>query len=341
MLVIVTDARAPGTVRSDLATAISRTATQPPGTAFGDELTGPQTRALNVALTHIRRSWLARNGTPSDDDLRRLLSVMAVVVVDTVDGGAGRAAAQATIRGFVPPGEERRAWDALVTVGREASVAREWRSRPELATAASRHGVIIGPNPSTARDIDLLRAATQTNLAALQADTTLPAVNGMHLPRHADQDLAAISAEDGGLLVVGDAGSGKTGVLVTLASARSQDGQDVVLLRATDLAAGTVSGNTRLTLPIDQVMLSWTGPSAATLVIDALDAARGSTDRAKLAELVRALAGSRWQVVASVRTFDLMYGPTCVRCSPASRSAATQPGAIPGLTASATSAWAT
>ena len=309
VLVIVTDARAPRTVRSDLATAISRTATQPPGTAFGHELTGPQSQALEVALTHIRRSWSDRNGTPSDEDLRRLLSVMAVVVVDTVDGGTGRAAAQATIRGFVPPGEEQRAWDALVTVGREASIAREWRSRPELVTAVARHGVIIGPGPSSARDIALLRAATQSNLAVLQADTTLPAVDGMHLPRHADQDLAAISPEDGGLLVVGDAGSGKTGVLVTLASARSQGGQDVVLLRATDLAAGTVSGNTRLILPTDQVMLSWTGPSAATLVIDALDAARGSTARAKLAELVRALAGSRWQVVASVRTFDLMYGP--------------------------------
>ena len=81
------------------------------------------------------------------------------------------------------------------------------------------------------------------------------------------------------------------------------------MLSAADLAAGAVSGNTRLALPIDQVLLSWTGPSPGTLVIDALDAARGSAARARLAGLARVLAESRWQVVASVRTFDLMYGP--------------------------------
>ena len=307
-LVIVTNARAPRSVRSDLAKAISRTATQPPGSALGHELTGPQSEALEVALTHIRRSWSDRGGTPSDEDLRGLLGVMAVVAIDTADGGAGSAGAQATIRGFVPPGEEPRAWDAFVAVGREASIAREWRSRQELVTAVARHGVIIGPGPSAARDIILLRAATQSNLAALAADTMLPAAGGMHLPRHVIPELAAISPEDGGLVVVGDAGAGKTGVLVTFASVRSQGGHDVVLLRAADLAAGTVSGNTQLTLPIDQVMLSWTGTSAGMLVIDALDAARGSTARMRLAELVRALEGSRWQIVASMRTFDLIYG---------------------------------
>ena len=309
MLVIVTDADAPRTVRFHLATAISRTATQPPGTPFGDGLTGPEARALEIALAHIRRSWTARRGAPSDEDLRRLLSVMAVVALDTVDGRRDRAAAQATIRGFVPPSEEWRAWDALVAVGREVAIAREWRSRPELVTAVARHGIIVGPGPNAARDIALLRTVTQSNLVALQASTTLPVGGGMHLFRHADNDLAAVRPADGGVLVVGEAGSGKTGVLVTFAAARSQCGQDVVVLRATDLAAGTVSGNTRLTLPIDQVLLSWTGASPATLVIDALDAARGSTARARLAELVRALVESRWRVVASVRTFDLMYGP--------------------------------
>ncbi len=282
-LVIVTDTRAHRTVRCHLPTAISRSATQPAGTPFGQELTGPEARALKVTLAHIRRSWSDRGSVSTDEDLRRLLSAMAIVTVDTVDGGRERTTAQATLRGFVSPGEERRAWDALVAVGREAAIAREWRRRPELVSACTRRGVIIGPGPSAARDIVLLRAATQSNLAALQADTTLPVEGGMHLSRLADADLAVVRPEDAGVLVVGEAGSGKTGALVTLASARSECGQDVVVLRATDLAAGAVSGNTRLTLPIDQVLLSWTGASPATLVIDALDAARGSTARASTA----------------------------------------------------------
>lgn len=307
LLAIVTDTAASNPVRDHLRTAVSRTATQPPGTLLGHELTQGEDNALRVALTHIRRSWAARQDAgPSDEDLRALFRVMAIVVVDTADGGSRQAPA---LRGYVPPGAEQDAWDGLVTVGRETAKSREWRNRRELVTAARRHKVIIGPGPSTERDIAVLRAATRSNLAAFQASTMLPVSDGLHLPRHADEDLLHVPQDDAGVLVVGEAGSGKTGVLATFAAARVTAGHDLVMLRAADLAAGAVSGNTPTTLPLDQVLLDWTGAPPGTLVIDALDAARGSTARARLADLIQALAGSRWQVVASVRTFDLVHGP--------------------------------
>jgi hypothetical protein len=45
-LVLCTDSAAPVTVRVDLATALARTGSQPPGTPFGEQLTAPQEAAF-------------------------------------------------------------------------------------------------------------------------------------------------------------------------------------------------------------------------------------------------------------------------------------------------------
>jgi hypothetical protein len=326
LLAIVTDTAASKPVRDHLRAAVSRTATQSSGTRLGHELTQGEDKALKVALPHIRRSWRARRDAgPSDGDLRALFRVTAVVVVDTADGGSRQAPA---LRGYVPPGTEQEAWDGLVTVGQETAKVREWRDRRELVAAARRHKVIIGPGPSTERDIALLRAATQSNLAAFRDSTMLPVEGGLHLPRHAADDLLKTHPDDAGALMIGEAGSGKTGILVIFAMARAEAGHDLVVLRAADLTVGAVSGSTPTALPLDQVLLDWTGVPPGTLVIDALDAARGSTARAMLADLIQALAGSRWQVVASVRTFDLVHGPrlqAAFRGEPVSAEAARDP----------------
>jgi hypothetical protein len=308
-IVIVIDAAATRPVREHLAPAISRACSLPPGTPLASQLTADEEDALKVALGHLRRSWTARRGSPSEEDLRELLGVLRVVVLDTADGGPDRAAALAMLLGLVPAGREAEAWTALVAVGHAVSEAREWRDRRRLVADLARRGVAVGPGPTLARDIETLRAVSQSNLAALRPHVALPIAGGIHLARPADATLAEATHTDGGVLVVGDAGTGKTGLVVTLAAGRAAAGQEVVLLRAADVAAGAVGGGVTLSRPLDQVLLEWTGTDPATLVIDALDAARGSEDRARLAALVTALAGSRWQVVATVRTYDILYGP--------------------------------
>jgi hypothetical protein len=308
-LVIVTDAAATGPVRQDLATAISRAGSLPPGTPFGSQLTRDEERALGVALGHLRGSWTARGESPSEEDLRELLAVLRMLVLNTADGGPDCATAMAMLRGLVPAGREAEAWTALVAVGHAVSEAREWRDRRRLVADLARRGVAVGPGPTLAGDIETLRAVSHSNLAALRPHVTVPIAGGIHLARAADAALAGAIHADGGVLVVGDAGTGKTGLVVTLAAGRAAAGQEVVLLRAADVAAGAVGGGVALSRPLDQALLEWTGADPATLVVDALDAARGGEDRARLAALVTALARSRWQVVATVRTYDILYGP--------------------------------
>ncbi len=253
--------------------------------------------------------WAQRGERPCDEDLRGLLGVLCVLALDTVDGGSDRAAALATLRGLVPGGDESAAWRALVAAGHRAAELREWRDRRTLVAELARDGVVVGPGLSIAGDIVTLRSVTASNLTMLRPHVTVPVAGGIHLRREAEAAFAQASPADGGVLVVGDAGCGKTGLVVTLAAARLAAGQEVVVLRADDFA-GAAAGGVSLTRPLDQVLLDWTGAGPATLVIDALDAARGSQDRARLAGLVAALAGSRWQVIATVRTYDVVFGPT-------------------------------
>lgn len=309
VLAIVTDMTAPATVRRDLAAAISRTGSQPPGRPLDWQLTNEQRAAQEVAVGHLRRLWAQRGERPSDEDLRALFGVLCVLALDTVDGGSDRAAALATLRGLVPAGDELVAWRPLVAAGHRAAELREWRDRRTLVAELARDGVAVGPGPFIAGDIATLRSVTASNLTMLRPHVTVPVAGGIHVHREVEAVLAHASSADGGVVVVGDAGSGKTGLVVTLAADRLAAGQEVVVLRPADLA-GVAAGGVRLTRPLDQVLRDWTGAGRATLVIDALDVARGSEDRARLAGLVAALSGSRWQVIATVRTYDVVFGPT-------------------------------
>lgn len=134
-LVLCTDSSAPATVRLHLAQAITRTASQPPGTPLGYQLTEPQVKALNVVLVHVRRLWEAtKRPTPDDESLRMFLRVLRVVTIDVNDGEPDHVAAVALLSSALPvPGDADAVWPVLVAVGagrvRGAELARLSRDR--------------------------------------------------------------------------------------------------------------------------------------------------------------------------------------------------------------------
>jgi hypothetical protein len=306
-LVICTDRHAPASVREDLPAAIRRTASQPAGTAIGFELTVGQGEALAVLTTHVKRLWrVRRRQDPSDEEIRTFLAMLHVIAVDALDGEPEYAASLATLDPLVPAGQSQAAWQTLVAQAHEASERRQWRKRQDLAVALVNAGIDVRPGQQYQSDIGKLRTLTASNLTLLAPAITLPVTGGVHLPRLVSPDLDGTAVADGAVLIVGDAGAGKTGVAVGLAHQRGSR-QDVVLLQAGDLVGRSRGGS--LGLPLDQILAAWVGTASATLIIDGLDAARGSRDRARLAELVQALRGTRWQVIATVRTFDALYSP--------------------------------
>ena len=122
----------------------------------------------------------------------------------------------------------------------------------------------------------------------------------MYIARPVTERLRGTDRQD--VLIIGDAGSGKPAIAQDLAIFRSTN-EDVVVLRAADLA-----GVNRLQTqaPVQEVLRARTGPPEL-LVVDGVDALRGSEDRETLSGIVNALINSRWQVVATARTFDARH----------------------------------
>lgn len=300
-IVLCTDKAAPATTRVDLATAVRRAASQPAGTVLGAELTKKEQEALGVALAHIRRLWAAeQNGTePADEEVRQFLKCVHVLSLDLGDGGQDQQAAISVLnRGLEAPADGVNAWKTLVDAGQVASEKREWRDRAALTLAMAQQGLTTAINAKYAADIAVVRERSASNLTAMQSEALLPVDGGLFIARSVAKTLRDLESRDP-ILVIGDAGSGKSGVLQDLATARRET-EEVVVLLATDLAGANrlVTGS-----PLRELLRGWTGPPGL-LVIDGVDALRGSGDRETLSSTVAALAGTRWQIVASARSFD-------------------------------------
>lgn len=300
-IVLCTDNAAPATIRNDLATAIRRAASQPAGTVLGTELTKKEQGALGVALAHIRRLWTAEKdgAEPADEDVRKFLKCLHMLSLDLGEGGKDQQAAISVLhRGLEAPAEGVNAWKTLVDAGQIASEIREWRDRAALTLAMAQHGATTTVSAKYASDIAVVRERSASNLTAMQSEALLPVDGGLFIARSVAKTLRDLESRDP-ILVVGDAGSGKSGVLQDLATARRET-EEVVVLLATDVAGANrlVTGT-----PLREVLRGWTGPPGL-VVIDGVDALRGSGDRETLSNTVAALAGTRWQVVASARSFD-------------------------------------
>lgn len=304
-LVLCTNAAAPATVRVDLAEALLRTASQPPGTPLGDRLSSKQSSALTVALDHVRRLWTtAGRAEPGDEELRGFLRALRVITIDANDGEQDYAAAISILSTALPPSADTRvAWQSLVAEGQAASEQQSWRDRAAIGVALSGQGIQLRPASRYFSDIQKLRDLAAANLDRLQGDAKLPVPGGIYIARGVSAQLMA-DTSDANVLIVGDAGAGKSSVVQELATARSTT-QEVLVLRATD-----VVGARRIALdyPLTSVLRAWTG-GLGLVVIDGVDALRGQDDRATLSSTVAELGGSRWQIVATARAFDARNSP--------------------------------
>ncbi|WP_432536420.1 AAA family ATPase [Kineococcus arenarius] len=304
-IVLCTDSAAPASVRIHLAKALERTGEQPTGTPLGHELTADEAKAINVALAHVRRYWTADGrAAATDEELRSVCRLVKVVVVDGDDGDQDRATAIAELRAVVSADQADKAWSVLLEQAQDASTNREWRDRSRLADALVRAGVDVAPEAQFAADVARLTAASTANLTAFARAAQLPTSGGLHLSRAVVKEIPDAPGT-GGLLIVGGAGCGKSAVAHAVAVARGQTSH-VLLLRAEEVA-----GVNRLQLkePLTNVLRGWSGPPS-TLVIDGVDALRGSEDRDVVGRLVDSLNGTRWEVVATVRAFDARHSPS-------------------------------
>lgn len=109
------------------------------------------------------------------------------------------------------------------------------------------------------------------------------------------------------LVVIGEPGAGKSGVLHAVAETFMAD-NDVVFL-----TVDSFDKNSRkflkLAKPLENILLDWQSEKPGYLILDALDAARSSTLRQTVLEFLELIHGQpgRWRIAVSIRKFDLRY----------------------------------
>ena len=313
-LVICTDSAASASVREDLATVVTRLASHPPEVPFNQVAKNErERRALTVLLVHLRAAFTSRvDGIPpSEEQLREISRLLHVVSLDLDPGGNDRLVAETHLSGVLDdPGTASGAWNDLIALGQALIEGQLWANRGSVRHALAMGGHPAGVDPPFRNDIQRLREVTAAVLGTNAPEVTIPAPEGAVSIHREVADLLAHT--EGDFALIGEPGAGKTVLAAVVAAGLLEAGEDVVFLGAETLAGSLGATRTELGMlnNLDQVLSGWGGSRRGTLVVDGVDATRGTGSVDWLPQLARALHGTRWRVLASIRTFDLRCGPS-------------------------------
>ncbi|MFF2079132.1 hypothetical protein ACFVXG_30810 [Kitasatospora sp. NPDC058162] len=307
-IVIVTNGPGVSTVRDSLANVVDRLATLPDAVPLDSvAYNKPETTARNALLGHVRRLWEAEAHTPpTDSELRAFLRVLRVRVLSLEEGEEDRQVAQSllspTLATATPSGT---AWRALETVGTALHKGMQWMRRADVEARMKHEGCIFGLRPEVHTDVQLLRDYSSKRLTGDLREVKIPTVAGdVVLQRDLD---AVVAGAGDGFVLVGAPGAGKTAVAAQLARLLSDQGEDMVYLPVSALtgASAHLRGDLGIQQPLHVILQGWDGPQPGTLILDNLDGTRLAEGSDWLSNLLGELQGTRWRVIATVRSFDI------------------------------------
>ena len=312
-LLLVTSSESPESVTKHLANCLSRIGL---GTNSDQLGTIPQNeheiRAFGDFHAMTLEAWKQLMGAePSLDSIVRLYSLFRIATLDVNPDEADEQHARTTLATAIlaETQDSAKAWSSLVSAMGAESETRRTVLQQDLRRLLVEAGFELISSPAYVADIRALREYTSLTLQSLDHLATL-SVHGrdVRIERPVTEFLRSQAIEHS-LVVVGDPGAGKSGVLHELGSALQRDHEDVVFLAA-DRLDDSLKSELGLRHNLTDVLVNWSGKKTGTLIIDALDAARGSKALIVLRDLIRSVVStpeSRWRIVASIRVFDLRY----------------------------------
>lgn len=314
-LILAVGASTPSTVQVTLRKALDRLRALPSDGMPGAGLNREQERAIGVVAAHVWESWVAETGSdPGDDDIRALMRLMHVQAVAVGEGERDEGLAKTILRSNVlmSPGQARQAWSLLIDEGQRLIRTRAEADLSRLRDVLSSAGVAVDAPTSCRDDIRRLRnhsdriARMLADHADIRLGSTTVRIQRPYVPVLRD------AADSGAVLVVGEPGAGKSGVLYSLFETMKDEGRDVVLLAAQHPPFSSL-GSLRDELQLDHdavdVLANWPGQQRAVLLVDALDAARTDESAQALRTLIREVqrCADRWSVIATIREYDARY----------------------------------
>jgi hypothetical protein len=316
-LLLVTSSDSPATVKTHLRGVLQRIAgLHPEQTVMDAAKNAAEKVTLESLLTLLDREWKKVTGSaPTADEQTLFLKLFDVEVLDPDNGETHEAGAKTDLAAFVleDPSQEHLAWTALVGICGTSATRQSGFTLDGLRHSLCADNVALKTVPSFADDIEALRRHTDSTLQHLAGLSRIK-IGGQDLKvdRLAVNELLRI-AEQTSSLIVGQSGAGKSGATYDTARCLLEQGRDVICF-AVDRLDFTNLTQVRTELGLKHslidVIKAWDGNGKGVILIDALDAARGAAAGEVILSLIQELkTGSRWNVVASVRKWDLRYNP--------------------------------
>lgn len=317
-LVLATSSESSAPIREDLPRLLERIRSLGATAAVVESARNTRERAtLETVTQHISSGWQEIRGEPpSEIELRTILSRIYLTTFDLYRDQSEVFSAQQMLRTvLVDPATSAAVWGQLVSLLAEQATLQAGFTLQSLESELATAGIGLRTSIDYRDDVNRLRAHSQTDSRRLANYQSIPGDDGspIRVSRPLVHDLLQ-SLHDGPLVVTGEPGSGKSGALADLMELAGPEA-DFVILSADTLSSqslGTLRTELGLNHDVVDVLAQWRGERQAYLIVDALDAGRGSGAQEMLLELVAAvMAGApRWTIAVSVRRFDLRYGRT-------------------------------
>jgi hypothetical protein len=182
----------------------------------------------------------------------------------------------------------------------------------ELRALLSTAGLRLRAPRSFASDVTVLVDLSDRTIATETAARALRSREGnVHIERAVTAEVLR-ALTHGNIAVTGEAGAGKSGVLLDCAARLRSAGERVVFIDATDPTMRDPRAALGLTHRLDDVLDGWNDPNRPSfLFIDGFDATRLGESFASLLRVVRELQarGANWRVAIATREYDLLYAP--------------------------------
>ena len=308
-LVLAVGPESSAKIRIDLSNAL-RLISQP----GGGELNEAQTEAYDIFRECVKKAWIASTTKPFVDSFPQLIAqFIAIAVFDT--DGTDRQLAIHRLQKVVSKGlSAETVMNSLDSFIAELMKSRGGADSAKLRKVLIGYGASLAAPPNYIHDVEKLKKHSVETAEALDRYEVIEATEGNRVTIQREcQPLIEAATKDGSLLVVGEPGSGKSGVLNALARKLRRDGHDVLELAVDRFSVESLEGLGReleLEHSVLDVLDAWDGSETAWLVVDALDATRGGAGESVFRHLIERVLqrNSRWRVVASIRTFDLRMG---------------------------------
>lgn len=302
MMVLVVSHIAPTTIRIDLKDILDKNRSN---SATG--ISERQQKAFNIFKNLIGKSWLKKTGKEIlSHEENELLKLCSVVILDESKKQSGIEMLSHVVEN---EGDEITLWSILITWASEASRCGTGGDNDTIRKYL-KNKIILASPISYKDDIKKLKVYSENVVLRLADSTKIITDEGeIKLTRSISQ-VVLNAAKKNSFVVVGEPGSGKSGIMKNLADTLKQKFFVLTLIVEPHITSlDELKNEIGLKHSLIEILKNISTNSINYLILDALDASRGGLAEAVYRKLILDMFSvQNWIIVASVRTFDLELG---------------------------------